>query len=229
MKIHPAQQGTQAWIEARCSIPTASEFSELLTPKFEIRTGEMPKTYLARKLAEKWGGPLPVKPTFEMEQGNVLEDFALPFFTFKTDLEVNRVGLCLTDDERVGCSPDGLIGDNGGLECKCPAAQTHVKYLLNEVLPPEYATQVHGSMYVTGRPFWYFMSFRRNFPPLILKIERDEKIQAKIGEALAGFLKTFDEEFERMVEMNNGVLPPKREPIVFASDIKQDYKSQEPT
>lgn len=222
MKIHPAQQNSQAWIEARCGIPTASEFSELLTPKFEIRTGETPKSYLARKLAEKWGGPLPKFHTFATDQGHFVEEQAVPFFEFTTGETLQRVGLCLTDNERIGCSPDGLIGTDGGLEIKCPESPTHVKYLLNGVLPPDYATQVHGSMFVTGRPWWKFMSYRRHFPPLILKIERDEKIQAAIGEALGKFLESFDAAWLKILEMNDGVLPPKREPMVFSTDIQDN-------
>ena len=222
MKIHPAGQNSQGWIEARCGIPTASEFENLLTPKFEVRTGEMPKSYLARKLAEAWGGPLPKFNTFALEQGNFLEEQAIPFYEFTSGETIQRVGLCMTDDGRIGCSPDGLLGDNGGIEIKCPESPTHVKYLLNGVLPPDYATQVHGSMHVTGRPWWKFMSYRRHFPPLILKIERDEKIQAAISEALGAFLTKFDVAWARLLEMNGGVLPPKREPMVFSVDMQDD-------
>lgn len=222
MKIHPAQQGSQAWIEARCGVPTASEFGELLTPKFEVRSGEMPKTYLARKLAEAWGGPLPKFTSFQMEQGTILEEQAVPFYEFTSGEPVTRVGLCLTDDGRVGCSPDGLIGEEGGIEIKCPEAQTHVKYLLKGTLPEEYAAQVHGSMYVTGRKWWKFLSYRRHFPPLIIKIERDEKIIAQIDAAIKPFLASFDEAWNRVLAMNDGILPPKREPMVFSMDIQND-------
>ena len=51
---HP--QGSIEWMQARAGIPTASEFDNLVTPKWEVRTGQMPKTYLARKLAEWWQG-----------------------------------------------------------------------------------------------------------------------------------------------------------------------------
>jgi Na+/alanine symporter len=59
MKIHEAGQGSVEWMQARSGIPTASEFDALVTPKWKVKTGDGPKTYLAKKLAEWWlGGPL---------------------------------------------------------------------------------------------------------------------------------------------------------------------------
>lgn len=222
-------QGSMAWVEAHCGIPTASEFGQLLTPKFEIRTGEMPKTYLARKLAEAWGGPLPgFGGSWHTEQGQILEGEAIPWLEFEMAWQVERVGFCTTDDGKVGCSPDGLIGEEGGVEIKCPEAPTHIKYLLKGELPADHAAQVHGCMYVTGRPWWNFVSYRRNLPPLILRIQRDEDIQEAIGEALSEFREQFDDGFKRLVEINGGP-PPKRVPMVFADEIQRGagYRDEE--
>ncbi len=194
---------------ARSGIPTASEFDALVTPAFEIRKGEMPKTYLAKKIAEWWqGGPLPFCSAFSMEAGQILEDEAKPWYELEFGEEIQRVGLCLTDDERVGASPDGLIGEDCGIELKCPEAHTHVKYLLGGELPKDYAAQVHGAMFVTGRPAWRFISYRRHFPPLVLTVERDETIQCQIADAIESFLAAFESAQARLVEINGG--PPKR-------------------
>lgn len=198
MKIHDAKQGTPEWLHARAGIPTASEFKQILTPLFKIRTGDMPNSFLNRKVAEAWlGHPLEEHQSFAqksraMEQGQILEGEAIPWYEFAREMKIQRVGLCLTDDGRVGCSPDGLIAEDEGIEIKCPEADTHVGYLREGVLPDEYAAQVHGSMYVTGRPRWRFLSYRRSFPPFELLVERDEAIQSRIGEALAKFLSDLD-------------------------------------
>lgn len=211
MKVHPAGQGSLEWMQARAGIPTASEWDQILTPEFAIRKGEMPKTYLAKKVAEAWlGGPLPGFNVWDTDQGHLLEEEAIPAFEFQTGIQVQRVGLITTDDGLVGCSPDGLIGEDSGIECKCPAAQTHVSYVLAGVLPKDYAVQVHGSMFVTQRPTWKFLSYRRRFPSLILDVERDDEIQEKIAEALALFLGQFKAAMARMAEINGG--PPFRAP-----------------
>lgn len=210
MKIHREfGQKSVAWMISRAGKPTASEFDALVTPKFEIRKGQMPTSYLAKKVSEVWlGGPLAGFNTFDTDQGNILEEEALPWFELEFGVTVDRVGLCTTDDGRIACSPDGLIGEEGGLETKCPEVHTHVGYLLAGTLPDAYAAQVHGSMFVTGRPWWKFLSYRRHFPPLLLTVERDEKIQAVLAEVLAAFLVRLDAGMARLTEINGG--PPQR-------------------
>jgi len=154
----PMEQGSVSWMQARAGIPTASEFDSLVTPEFKVRTGEMPKTYVAKKLAEAWlGGPLLTFNTFDMDAGQILEEEAIPWWELEFGQTVQRVGLVTTDDGRVGCSPDGLL-ENCGLEIKCPKPETHVGYLLKGDLPKDYRAQVHGGMYVTGYPQWNFLS-----------------------------------------------------------------------
>lgn len=209
------EQQSLEWMLARSAIPTASEFDCLLTPEFAIRKGEMPKSYLAKKLAEKWqGGPLASFNAFDMEQGSILENEAIPWYELETGTTVERVGFITTDDGRVGCSPDGLLGNASGIEVKCPAAHTQTAYLIAGVLPKDYAAQVHGSIYVTGLTTWRFLSYRRHFPPLLLTVERDDKIILAIREALETFLGQFDNGWNRLCEINNG--PPVRTAVTQA-------------
>ena len=192
---------------ARSGVITASEIDALISPLWKIRTGEGVLTYLAQKLAEQWiGGPLPsVQGVFDMDQGKMLEDEARPFYTLTTGEEVTPVGFITSDDGRIGCSPDGLIGETSGVEIKCPKMETHIRYLLAGELPKEYAAQVHFSMYVTGRATWNFMSYRRNFPPLILKVEREEKIMAAFDDALADFLPRLESAMDKLTRLNGGL------------------------
>ena len=210
MKILEVQQNSLEWLNARAGIPTASEWDALVTPEGKIRTGQMPKTYLAQKLAEKWlGGPLPNYCNIDMDLGKIQEEEAIPFYEIETGQTVRRVGLCLADDGTIGCSPDGLIGDDCGIEIKCPSAQTHVSYLLAGELPKDYVAQVQGSMFVTGRPRWKFMSYRRGFPPLILTVERSLPFHAALAEALDSLVRQLEEGYDQLVKLNGGPRKPK--------------------
>jgi hypothetical protein len=210
MKILNCEQGSLDWFEARAGIPTASEFSCLVTPLWKIRTGGMPESFLSRKLAEWWqGGPLPSFTAAQTEQGHVIEPAGRDWYSLQFNCDVHKVGFITSDDARMGCSPDGLLGLSAeeatcGMEIKCPNADTHVRYLLDGCVPEDYLAQVHGSMFVTGLPAWKFLSYRRHFPPLLLTVERDEKIQVILKTALDGFLERFEEGKKRLVELNGG-------------------------
>lgn len=218
MKIHEVDQGSLEWMQLRAGIPTASELDALLTPKWKIKTGAGPQTYLEKKLAEWWqGGPLPgFSGAFDMEQGQILETEARPWYALTYNVDIQRVGFITTDDGTAGCSPDGLI-NGSGLEIKCPQAHTHVGYLLAGVLPDEYAAQVHGSLFVTGLPAWRFVSYRRGFPPLVLEVERDEEICETISNALALFQEQLEEGKGRMIEING---EPPRHTLSQVKDSK---------
>jgi hypothetical protein len=220
VKIHPADQGSLDWLMARAGLITASEFDSIVTPEFKPRTGETVQTYLATKLAERWiQGPLAGFSAFATEQGNILEDEAKPWYSLEYGEEIIRVGLCTSDDGRIGCSPDGLLGKEGdikgrgGIEIKCPEPTAHVKYLLADELPKQYRAQVHGSMLVTGRPWWKFLSYRRGFPKLLLTVNRDTDIEHKLQQAIEEFLVLFEAGWQKLCERNGGP-PPKRKVFV---------------
>lgn len=202
MRIIECEQRSELWSTARAGVVTASQIDRIVSPTLKIRTGEGPYTYLCEKLAERLTG-MPIEQLNiasyrfgVVEQGTLLEPEALGTVEFILGQTIKPVGFITTDDGRVGCSPDGLL-DAGGVEIKCPQAQTHLKYLSENCLPPEYALQVHGSMYVTGAPQWRFVSYHRRFRMLSLVVARDEVVQNVIGKALDEFLKRLDAAYQR--------------------------------
>lgn len=200
MKIHSIPQGHKDWFKLRMGKVTASELGNLLTPEFKPRTGETPRTYLFSKLAEEWRGePLIHLGSWATEQGQVRQDEAIPWLALEKDWDIREGGFLETDDGLAGCSPDGLVGDNLGVEVKCAEPTNHVRYLVEGILPKAYVTQVYGSLFVSGFPSWIFCAYQRGFPPLILEIHRDEAIMSKIDEAIDLFHEKLDEGRRRMI------------------------------
>lgn len=203
-KIIDCQQNTPEWFRARVGIPTASEFSTLVTAKTrKPSTGEGVRSYGAKKLAERWLGR-PVDTfvgSFAMEQGSILEDEAIPAFELDTGLEGKRVGFVLSDCGRFGCSPDLLL-HGSGVEAKCPRPETHVGYLLKGVCPDDYFAQCQGGILVTGFPHWWFVSYARGFPLLVVKVMRDAEYQQVLAESLDSFCDDLDANYRRLVEIN---------------------------
>jgi hypothetical protein len=216
MKTFNMPQGSKEWNDIRRGVVTASEIDALVTPDFKPRTGEGVKTYLYTKIADKLMAQNDDSsteegdgaPSWAADQGKILENTAIPWFEFETDLTVERVGFCLSDDGRIGCSPDGLVGETAGIETKCPQPHYQVRYLLGREVPKQYLGQVHMSMLVTGRPYWYFVSYSQNLPKLMITVERDEEIQEKLRNVIDSFLADFDREYEKVRDLGQALIMP---------------------
>ena len=188
MKIFDFQQYTAEWWEARRGVPTASEFHRIISPKkWEYAAGA--QGYIHDLIAEVYDpmyGRHDQYASRAMAVGTHLEPEARRFYEFSQSCEVQQVGFCLTDDGRFGCSPDALVGEEGGLELKGPAYKTQVKWLLDGGVPPDHLAQCHGFLIVTGRPWIDFLSYCPPLPSLFLRVERDDRTEA-LGTALRKF------------------------------------------
>jgi len=174
-------QGTEEWLKARLGVPSASNFSKVVTTKGQRSTSFM--GYVNALIAERLtGDPTYVKITEPMERGTSLEDEARAMYQLINDTDVRQVDFIKHPNMEVGCSPDGLIdvkcdrGLIGGLEIKCPLQGTHVEYLRAGKVPSKYMLQVQGCMFVTGRGYWDFMSYHPKMKPLIVRTYRDDDL-----------------------------------------------------
>lgn len=208
MKVFNCEQGSDEWLQLRTKCPTASELGSLITDAGKIRgiSTEMPLTYMARKLAEKWlGGPLPTFNGGAAAQGTILEPEVFASIELSLSVDLEKVGFITTDDERFGCSPDAM-----GYEIKSPLPTNHIKWLLAEVCPPEHMLQVQGCMMVTGRDEWTFVSYRREFPKLVVVVEKDPNLCDVIRDAIDRFSEHFDDAWKMLCEKNGGPPKPRR-------------------
>ena len=174
MIIMDVDQGSDEWLAARLGIPTASMFKNIITSQGKPSTRA--NDYMHKLCAELLLGKQEDYKSEAMERGSELESEARTFYEFQSDLEVQQVGIVYLDEEKqVACSPDGFIGDDKGLEIKCPKSHTHVKYLLAGKVPAEYVPQVQGSMWITERSSWDFLSYYPGIAPLLITVERDDE------------------------------------------------------
>ena len=186
MKILNCDQGTPEWFEARLGKATASNFSRIITAKTGKLSAQV-DDYIAEMIAEESGDAPPAWGGNEhTERGHELEPVARHWYEFDHDVTVDQVGMIVDDSGVIAASPDGLIGDDGGLEIKCPMGKTHVKYLIRGELPDEYKAQVHGNLLVSGREWWDFLSYHPKYKPLLLRVYADDWTQ-KLAAALDEF------------------------------------------
>ncbi len=195
MQIIECIQGSEEWFKARLGKVTASCFSDVLS------NGTGRKTYMMRLVAERLTGiPQNTYTNAIMERGSEIEPQARVYYEELNECKVEQVGFVACDGD-IGCSPDGLVGNDGGVEIKCPNTTTHIETILQAKMPTKYKSQVQGSMWVTGRKWWDWISFDPRLtqhPFFCIRVFRDEKEIMVISKAVEYFVKELNEIIDKV-------------------------------
>jgi len=169
LEIIDCEQNSPEWLRARMGIPTASAFSDVLA-KGE---GKVRRTYMLKLAGEIiTGEPMEAFTNGHTERGHAMEDEARDLYTFQTGAELQRIGFVRNGS--VGCSPDSLIGEDGGLEIKTKLPHLLIDVILKDKCPPEHVAQIQGTLWVTGRSWWDIVIYWPGIPLFVKRIERDE-------------------------------------------------------
>jgi predicted phage-related endonuclease len=106
-----------------------------------------------------------------------------------------------------GASPDGLVGDEGLIECKCPNTATHIDTLLSQTVPNKYNTQMQFQMACTGRSWCDFVSFDNRLPEelqlFVKRVPRDDVFIKQTEDAIVKFLAELDEKIIKLMKVKN--------------------------
>lgn len=176
MRFHDIDQGSDAWFELRRGKLTASIYKTCFSSQSTLTF----KNLISSKVDELITGI--VVKTFEsfwMTRGNELEPEAREEYENET-LQIVKNGGFFEYNDYIGDSPDGLIGDDGVLEIKCPKASTMDKWIKQNKLPTAYKWQVYGHLLCTGRKWCDFVAYHPSYELFIIKVYRDEKIIEKL-------------------------------------------------
>lgn len=197
MIILHCEQGSDTWLAVRAGIPTSSNFDRIITT--QGLPSKQRQKYMYRLAGERLTG-MPMENYLDgnMERGKELEAEARATYELVTGNTVEQVGFCMGDTRSFGASPDGLVGDKGGVELKCPILSTAVEYLDKRVLPTIYLQQTQGTLLVTGRAWWDFVSYHPGLPFLVVRVERDEKFINTLRKELGIFCAELTELTERI-------------------------------
>lgn len=194
MITHAVEQGTPEWHNLRLGIPTASKFSQILTPK-TLKLSSQADKYALRLLAE-WAIGEPAEDVSGpwLDRGTEMEAEARAWYSFSRDAEVRADVFCTTDDGLAGCSPDGLVGEDGtegGLEIKCRSAANHIDCLLGN-RPIADRGQVQGCLWVTGAEWWDVLAYNPHLPKKVERVYPDPDYQAALTDAMQQFHERLD-------------------------------------
>jgi hypothetical protein len=202
------EQRSAEWWSIRRGRPTASEFHRIITP-VQMKPSTSQDSFIDELIAEEIDQQYSIEPddayvSKSMQNGIDREDAARAWYSFEKDVDVTKVGFCLSDCGRYGCSPDGLMPElRGGLEIKCPDLKTHIRWLRNKGLPSDHRCQVHGELAVSDYDWWDFLSFSPcdDLPSLIVRVYPDS------------FTIALKDELERFLARYQAALKSVREPM----------------
>jgi len=191
-------QGTPQWFAARCGRVTASRVADVIA-KTKSGPSASRATYMGQLIAERLTQTVQQSFTNDaMRHGTETEPEARSAYVFRADVDVAEVGFI--DHPAIvntGASPDGLVGDDGMVEIKCPNTATHIDTLLGQAAPAKYVTQMQWQMACADRAWCDFVSYDPRMPAnmalFIQRIDRDDAfIKATEAEVLA-FLRELEE------------------------------------
>lgn len=203
-------QGSAEWLQARCGSLGASAVQDALA-KTKTGWGASREAVKARLIIERLTGtPQDTYQNEAMRWGNEQEPHAADAYSFVRNVDVEVCGLYRHPViQGTHASPDRLVGDTGLIEVKCPLSSTHLDTLLNKKIPQKYLTQMQWQMACTGREWTDFVSYDPRFPAkhqlFIERIERDDKLIAKLEEDVAEFLTEVQVALE---QLENGLCSP---------------------
>lgn len=197
MASAPIEQRTPEWFATRCGKVTASRIADLMA-KTKSGPAATRQNYAAQLVAERLTGT--TEPGFTsaaMTWGIDQEANARTCYEFDRDVTVAEVGFI--DHPAIGmtgASPDGLVGDDGMVEIKCPGTAKHIDTLRGAGAASGYVKQMQWQMACAGRQWCDFVSYDPRLPvEMQLYVERhprDDAMIAEIEAAVSEFLAEVD-------------------------------------
>lgn len=197
------EQGSPEWLQERCGKVTASRIADLMA-KTKSGWSASRANYASQLICERLTGC--VAPSFTnaaMIHGTETEPEARRAYEFFVDRDVQQVGFVPHPTiNMAGASPDGLVGDDGLLELKCPNSATHIETLLLGQIPDKYVKQMQFQMACTGRQWCDFASYDNRLPErmrlYVQRVKRDAALVGEIEADVTAFLKEIDETVEQL-------------------------------
>lgn len=192
------EQGTAEWLQERAGKVTASRIGDVMA-KTKTGYGASRANYMADLVAEQLTGiPKQGFTNDAMRWGTETEPQARAMYELQTGHTVVETGFVPHPTiGGAGASPDGLVGDYGLLEIKCPNTATHIKTLRGAEIDRNYLLQMHWQMLCTGRTWCDFISFDPRLPMEmqmhLRRVELDEKLAAEITDEVTKFITELNE------------------------------------
>jgi putative phage-type endonuclease len=197
--INEIDQSSDEWLDLRMGFVTASRFKDVVAKG----AGKTRKSYMIEIASEIITGQREEKfNSSYMEWGTETEPQARAMYELETGNIVDEIAFAHFDDVKIGCSPDGLVGDDGLVEFKCPKTTTQIETYLSGKMPTSHKAQVQGQLWVMERKWCDFVSFDPRINGVsgyfMQRIERDDEYIEQLGIECDKFIKELNEMIEKL-------------------------------
>jgi putative phage-type endonuclease len=206
--IEMIEQRSDAWFEARIGKVTASRVADVLA-KTKTGYSATRDNYMAQLVCERLTGQKGESfNNAAMQHGTDTEPLARAAYEALHDVLVDEVGFVPHPSIiMAGASPDGLVGDDGLLEIKCPNTATHIETLLSQTVPGKYNTQMQFQMACTERSWCDFVSFDNRLPAelqlFVKRVPRDNMYIRLMEDEIVKFLNELDIKIAQLMKVKN--------------------------
>lgn len=226
------QQYTPEWFAIRLGVITASQIDKIITPaKLQFADNEKCRSYAHEIAMQRVIGKTdPTFQNYDMRRGMIEEKFARDKYS-AAYAPVTECGF-VTNDKwgfKIGCSPDGLVSENGGIEVKSRLKKLQFAQILSPEMPNEYRMQVQLSLMVTEREWWDYISYSGDMNMITIRVYPDPVVIKAIEDAAFRFedmvRKSVEEYGNRIADGNLRILvtppTPDEDDIISSSDEQE--------
>lgn len=187
------EQRSTEWYSARAGKATASSIYKIMA-RTKSGWGADRANYHAQLVAERLTGVTAESfSNSAMIWGVDTEPQARAMYSLEAPGPVIEVGFL--DHPQIvfsGASPDGLVGETGMVEIKCPNTATHIATLTGAPIDRKYLYQMQWQMACADRAWCDFASFDPRLPIEmqlhVRRVDRDAELLAELESEVATFL-----------------------------------------
>ena len=192
---HDIEQGSEEWHALRCGIPTASEIRLMITQSLKTASNNKERAHLFELLGQRITGYTEPRYISDDMLRGYDDEIEARIRYAEHFAPVTECGFITNDDHGfvIGYSPDGLVDDDGLIECKSRRQKFQVETILADRVPEEYMLQIQTGLLVTGREWLDFVSYCAGLPMYVKRVFPDARYQEAIIAAATDFERRLQE------------------------------------
>lgn len=212
LELFQLEQGSPLWIQARVGLVTASRCGDVIATTKKGESADR-RNYRTELICERLTGiPYPQFVSREMQWGRDQEAFARAAYEMQRDVLVETCGFVLHPGvAQFGASPDGLVGNDGMIQVKCPNTSTHLGWMMAGVIPVEHVPQMLGELSCCPEREWSdFVSYDPRLPAhlqlFVRRFAHDQKLIATLESEVVHFNAEIEQVLASLPQQPQGVV-----------------------